>query len=57
MAMGKLRLKAKSEKSARKRNAMAHPSGQSKYGRKKQYCDRHGVFGFQVGYPKPWIAA
>jgi hypothetical protein len=28
--------------------------GESTYARKKKFCDRHGVYGFQVPEPKPW---
>jgi hypothetical protein len=55
MAMGKRRQLAKDHKAARKETAMMHPSGESKYGRKKKYCDNHGLFGFQIPDPKPWI--
>lgn len=57
MALGKRRLKALAEKRSRKIAAMKHASGMSKYGRKHTYCERNGVFGFQVPDPKPWVAA
>jgi len=48
----KTSIKISSEIKARKTSA---PLGMSKYARKKKYCDRHGVYGFQVPSPKPWI--
>jgi len=54
MAKGKRRKAAQASKQHRKRSAMDHPSGKSKYGRKKEYCTANGVFGFQVSDPKPW---
>ena len=39
----------------RQRRASQHkPGGKSKYARKAAYCRRHGVWGFDVGFPKPW---
>ena len=54
MAKGIRRTKALAAKASRKKHALSHPAGQSHYGRKKQYCDRNDVFGFQVPEPKPW---
>jgi len=28
--------------------------GNSNYARKKAYCHKHGVWGFEVQNPKPW---
>jgi hypothetical protein len=28
--------------------------GTSKYAMKKRYCDKNGVWGFEVPAPKPW---
>lgn len=28
--------------------------GKSKYARKREWCARNGVFGFEVLEPKPW---
>lgn len=36
------------------RNESDRSEGESQYARKKKYCDRHGVYGFQVLEPKPW---
>jgi len=50
---GKNRDRQKAEKRVRKEREMRHPSGQSAYGRKRQFLITHGGFGFQ--WPeKPW---
>jgi hypothetical protein len=54
MAKGKRRSQAIAEKDKRKKAAMNHPGGQSKYGRKAKYCAAKGVYGFEVHDPKPW---
>jgi len=31
--------------------------GDSHYARKRDYCRKNGVWGFEVPFPKPWSAA
>jgi hypothetical protein len=33
---------------------MARPGSKSKYARKREWCARNGVFGFEILEPKPW---
>ena len=42
---------------ASKDAGMKRPGGASNYGRKKLWCARNGVFGFEVLAPKPWKAS
>ena len=53
MAKSDRRRKAIAEKRARRKNAMSHPGGSSNYARKKKYCDKNGVWGWEV-LVKPW---
>ncbi len=50
---GKNRIKQKESKKQRKEREQKHPSGQSKYGRKRAFLVEHGGFGFQWE-DKPW---
>ena len=45
-----------SEKKKRKVTAkyLEGGGGKSKYARKHAYCSKHGVWGFEVPFPKPW---
>jgi hypothetical protein len=54
MAKSARRSKEIAEKRSRKEREMAHPSGESKYGRKRRYLDREGGWGFDYSEPKPW---
>lgn len=54
MAMGERRRKVLAEKRVRKQKAMQHPSGESKYGRKRRNLDSEGGWGFDYPEPKPW---
>lgn len=47
------RKKILEEKRKRKGNILK-ASGTSNYAQKRKWLDRHGLFGFQVGFPKPW---
>jgi hypothetical protein len=51
---GKKRTEALAAKQDRKARAMLTPGAESKYARKKKYCDKNGVWGFEVAEPKPW---
>jgi hypothetical protein len=42
------------EEKRKRQQAKQNPSGESKYGKKKKYLDRHGFYGYQVPEPKPW---
>jgi hypothetical protein len=33
---------------------MSKEGGESDYARKRDYCNKHGVWGFEVPEPKPW---
>lgn len=56
MAKGKSRQKAQDNKRARKAAEMNHPSGESRYGRKKAYLKANGGWGWQYSFPKPWAS-
>lgn len=42
---------------AAKEAGMKRPGGASNYAKKKAWCDRNGMWGFEVSPPKPWKAA
>ena len=42
------------KKASIKARGMKNPSGNSKYGRKRAYCVKNTVWGFDVPEPKPW---
>lgn len=44
----------RANKKASKEAGMHRSGGKSKYARKREWCARNGVFGFQVLEPKPW---
>ncbi len=53
-----IRRKKESERKAFKRSAnYLDGGGESNYARKKAYCHKHGVWGFEVPIPKPWKRA
>lgn len=56
MSKGKRRQKTQSAKrrAAADRNRPGKDGDNSNYGRKRAYCQKHGVWGFQVPNPKPW---
>jgi len=54
MAKRKKRKTLSDKKRAIKERGMKNPSGNSNYGRKRVYCARNGVWGFEVPEPKPW---
>lgn len=33
---------------------MRESGGESRYARKRAWCNSHGVWGFEVPFPKPW---
>lgn len=51
------RADARAKLRAQKEAGMCRPGGKSLYARKREWCLRHGVFGFQVLEPKPWKGA
>ena len=53
MAKGRAR-KAVFSASAARKTAQYKPGGKSRYARKRAYCRKHGVWGFDVPEPKPW---
>ena len=56
--MKRRKKKTLSEKKRRKLNASYKAGGgDSQYARKYAYCFKHGVWGFEVGEPKPWKKA
>ena len=50
------RATARANRKADKEAGMARPGGKSNYAKKKEWCRRNGVFGFEVLNPKPWKA-
>lgn len=47
-----------SERKAFKRSAnYQNGGGESNYARKRKYCHKNGVWGFEVPFPKPWKKA
>lgn len=53
--MKRIKRKTLAEKKASiKDRGMKNPSGNSSYGRKRAYCAKNGVWGFEVPEPKPW---
>ena len=42
---------------ASKEAGMKRAGGKSNYARKREWCAKHGVFGFEVKPPKPWKAS
>jgi desulfoferrodoxin (superoxide reductase-like protein) len=48
------RQKTMAAKRARKASIMKRNGGESTYARKRDYCNKHGVWGFEVPEPKPW---
>jgi hypothetical protein len=51
--MKRNRAKQLSRKRATKAQRMK-PGAQSNYARKRAWCDKHGVWGWEVPEPKPW---
>jgi hypothetical protein len=51
------RVARRAQKRAAKEAAMRKPGHKSKYARKVAYCLKHGVWGFEVPWPKPWGGA
>ena len=51
---GQRRIMQLAAKRSRKEQAASHPSGRSKYARKKEYLARTGEWGFNIPHPKPW---
>jgi hypothetical protein len=55
------RRRAESTRKAFKRSAAykagGNKKGTSNYARKRAYCVKHGVWGFEVPIPKPWKRA
>ena len=54
--------KSRADRKLAKMSGLTRPGGKSNYARKRSYCAKHGVWGFEVGYPvgadrwagKPW---
>lgn len=44
----------RANKKASKAAGMLRSGHKSKYARKREWCARNGVFGFEVLEPKPW---
>lgn len=44
----------RAQKKASKEAGMGRAGHKSKYARKREWCARNGVFGFEVLEPKPW---
>lgn len=51
------RAAARARVKAAKEAGMRRPGGKSNYARKREYCLKHGVYGFEVKPPKPWKAS
>ena len=47
-------LLAKQQAKAGRFAAAGKRRGQSRYARKAKYCQKNGVWGFEVPAPKPW---
>lgn len=47
-------LKKRTQRRAQRKASQLKPGEKSRYARKKEYCDKHGVWGFEVPTPKPW---
>jgi len=54
MPKTKARQQRIAEKRAWKKKRMERKDHDSKYSRKRAYCIRYGVWGFDVPEPKPW---
>lgn len=48
------RAQKRANKRATKDAGMKRTGGKSNYARKREWCARNGVFGFEVLEPKPW---
>ncbi len=48
------RAEARARKKAAKESGMVRAGHKSRYARKREWCARNGVFGFEVPEPKPW---
>jgi len=59
MAKSKNRKSIKETQKKRRKDMAAYlqEGGESKYARKRKYCIKNGVWGFEVPYPKPWGSA
>lgn len=57
MAKSKRRKKESERKAFKRSEAYKNGGGESNYARKRAYCVKHGVFGFEVPHPKPWKKA
>lgn len=54
MAKTEKRQKRMADKRTKRQARADNPGMVSRYARKKKYCDKHGVWGFEVPEPKPW---
>lgn len=54
MAKSARRQKTMAAKRQRKASQMKNSGGRSHYARKRAYCIRNNVWGFNVPEPKPW---
>ena len=57
MAKSKRRNTESTRKALRRSQRYLDGGGESNYARKRKYCLRHGVWGWEVPYPKPWRKA
>lgn len=59
MAKSKRRKQIKENRKAQRKATARYleGGGESSYGRKRKYCLKHGVWGFEVIGPKPWKKA
>jgi uncharacterized LabA/DUF88 family protein len=54
MAKSKRRAKESERKKFKRSEAYTGEKGDSRYARKRAYCIKHAVWGFEVPPPKPW---
>jgi endonuclease YncB( thermonuclease family) len=57
MPKSKKRKKISDHKSHKRSAKYTEGGGESQYARKKAYCHKNGVWGFDVPEPKPWKKA
>lgn len=59
MGKSKRRKAIKENQKKRRKETAAYLAGggESQYARKKAYCHKNGVWGFEVPEPKPWRKA
>ncbi len=48
------RADARAKMKVQKEAGMRRAGGKSNYARKREWCAKHGVFGFEIREPKPW---